>query len=214
MLHYLRRLWRGTTTSDWAWLARGANLLANIYVVVDGMGARLADEYDGIPWPVALTLGAYSKKHIFSSAKQVPMKEVLLACRDFANRTKWLWKFRKEARQASEQLLIRRPPREYSDSTRPVIDNFTLAVKNLVVAHCKKGNAWIRRNRAILMRPGFVSFTLKWLRVSQFVAAPSDKDGTFTLCPKPVHDEMVLESCEVVVTAQWHQTSRSGTSSL
>lgn len=74
---------------DFAWLARYSELLANLYAVdIDGVGACHASESDHIPLYVALTLGSYTRRHIFGSARLLALAEIFRSCRDFGNEAK------------------------------------------------------------------------------------------------------------------------------
>jgi hypothetical protein len=61
-----RRLCKGMTLVDYAWLCRYDALLANVHAVnADPMAAIVPDISLHIAWPVVLMLGAHSGKHVY-----------------------------------------------------------------------------------------------------------------------------------------------------
>lgn len=52
---------------DFSWLLRQEELVSNIYVLKPDSGSLVAEHPSSelLPWPVALLLGSYSRKHVF-----------------------------------------------------------------------------------------------------------------------------------------------------
>ncbi len=88
---HLARLTAGLTVTDWAWLSKGEQLRQNLFVVEDGAASHPSPLE--LPWPVILTCGSYSMKHIFAPRR---FCKSLLEDRlvDFGNRVKWATAFK------------------------------------------------------------------------------------------------------------------------
>ena len=82
------RLLQGCSMTSLAWLARGESSCRNYYVV-SGAGSQCHASHptwESLPWPVHLTLGTFSRRHIFRFPKQYDGRAARYAvsqlCRD------------------------------------------------------------------------------------------------------------------------------------
>lgn len=67
---YLGKLVRGMKIRDLVWLLRFDELLSHVYLIdPEPPSVRIHPSRGSLPWPVILTLGSYSKKHIFEPAE-------------------------------------------------------------------------------------------------------------------------------------------------
>lgn len=98
MKHFVLIALVGATMLDLAWLAKGSQLLDNIYLVTGPpFEAALASSTDGqscsIPWFVALALGSYSRKHCFITGARLKMKEATTCIKHTTDKIKWAMHF-------------------------------------------------------------------------------------------------------------------------
>lgn len=140
-----------------------------------------------LPWPVAVTLGAYSRKHIFAPSKYIPINKYLSAVSDFCNRASWRMHLDGVDSNWYSSFRCRRPCSEFFGITAPEIKAFISYAKhhlrNSVSSPC------VSRHGVSFLR--FHKYALQWLREQNLCAELSDKDGGFTLVDKTALKEMV-----------------------
>jgi hypothetical protein len=155
-------------------------VLEHIYVTepVGDEFVAVHPEPDLLPWTVALTLGSYSRKHIFRPW-QLQRKVVTERMVDFSNR--WKWAVQPHDCDREVQLpLVKRRVRECRRVVPAAVDMFLKNTKELVMSHFK---AVPRGGEAL---PGFVKHSLRWLKGHDLRVEVSDKDGVFVVLPRPL----------------------------
>ena len=60
------------------------------------------------PWPVALLLGAHSKKHVFENTKPLSLPRVGEALSMMERRLQWAWVFRFSSRVQYDKPLVKK----------------------------------------------------------------------------------------------------------
>ena len=175
----------GATKLQLASLARGDQLLQNLYVIEDDT-VRYPHRSE-LPWYVILTLATHSRKHVFNGQALPPAKSVAQCSRNLFNKFCWAWKHRSSSDKAaividSLRLDKKTPPYGIKDlQPQPEFDwcrnmffrtfmDFYNEARRLAVKSMPKSNL-----------PRFVSATRLWLRETCTTAALSDKDGVFAL---------------------------------
>lgn len=180
----LRYLFAGLSWNDFGWLAKPLELYDNIYTVLENPLLAVSLEPGHIPWPVALLLGSYSRRHVFLRPCALRMTTAGTAIRNFGNRVNWKWFF--ENVEVGPTLpvkrLIPRAPLSFGGTAAAEINWFTSEVRKCVEDHFKRANKWVSRHKhTSVMVPSFVRWSLTWIRNRQLRAVLSDKDGVFVL---------------------------------
>ena len=173
-------------------LARFANIddaAANVYVFdLETRDAFHPDACGGIPWPVLLTFGMYSKKHIFAGNKNPCVVAAAKQVKAFCDKIRWS----DVLKESEEQNPLLRKLRKARASTphcsrigSPEIAAMTRLIYRKTmdqirkVAQLKPG-----RRPSYSNIPGFVRWTLQWLKHSHYKVVPTDKDGIVALIEK------------------------------
>lgn len=136
-----------------------------------------------LPWPVALTLGSFSRKHIFC-ARRLNIGTMRSGICDFVNRAKWRYVFR-NSECTSEPPLIKRRVIECTEIVPASLDRFLGSCSHLLEAQIRRAGRFVSR------LPGFVGFTRRWLRKQDLLAELSDKDGVFAIVARSCLNSMI-----------------------
>ena len=138
----LKRLLKGASVTNAAWLSRGDELLDCLYIVDDLAHARSPFPKE-LPWPVLLLYGTYSRKHLFIKDEPVHMRVVRKAATDLCTKIKW-WRHISQIKNRGGDRtdrksvpLLSRPPRLFDGRVDPVIDGVCSSLHDALQRHGK-----------------------------------------------------------------------------
>lgn len=180
MIASLLHLLRGCTLENFAWLTRGPAVHHHIYCLderPDGGFEAYHPSDSCIPWPVALLLGAHSKKHVWEPRKAPTMKQIGHAITLFDRRLRWAW-VHKDSPSEYVRPLVPRDVLPCRKTVDGAIASFSAAVRNTVVTFVRSA-AKVKPCPA----PCFVKYAMRWLAQNQYTCELSDKDGVFVVLP-------------------------------
>ena len=178
----------GCSTYDLCAVFNSAAFAANIFAL--DTNSRSAYKTSSLPWPVAVTLGAYSKKHIFSSSRCIPVGHYLSSINSFYNRTMWRMHLGGGTQSWYSKFKGTRPCSAFRGICAPEVSAFCNTAKyNLTQAiQCSsKGNS----NNTTLLK--FHKYSFDWLKTNNLHVALSDKDGGFVLVDNGDISSLVVE---------------------
>lgn len=175
----LRRLTTNMSMKDAAWLSRGDELLQTMYLVED----RTTKDPSGVPWPVLLTFGTRSRKHLFRTHKCIDPSFIRSATEHLCRRVHWWWHFIENRSEGNgTRPLIKRPPNKVRGLVPPEVRDFCNMLREEIDIHLKLTNKKISAvGRRASNVPSFVRWALRWRREHHFVVSQSDKDGVFVI---------------------------------
>jgi hypothetical protein len=128
------------------------------------------------PWPVALLLGAHSKKHVFESTRPLPLPRVGQALSMMDRRLKWAWVFRSNGQvQYTTPLVKKQEVAKCTELVDPAIIAFSNEIKRTVVEHIKGANL------VSFKQPRYIRWARRWLVENHLTCRLSDKDGVFVM---------------------------------
>jgi hypothetical protein len=181
----MERLLRGFRLRDVAWLLKSEVLHSSIYIL-EPLGAEFVAVHPipgSIPWPALLALGSYSRKFIFGPSRYNP-RVINERLADFGNRLKWQVHLKDAVKSESRPLVKRRI--KHCNGVMPA------AVDAFIRNSCHFIRQCLRLVPRVSFRPpGFLAFTLKWLRYKNLRVEVSDKDGVFVVIPRQIAVELV-----------------------
>ena len=183
------RLLAHATIEDYAWLARGDSMWTNLYIVSDEPKGLVANEASpcSAPWPVVLTLGTRSTKHVFEHKGSLNMSRYIDGLVDFQRRVRWAYFF-KDAQLGGDRPLMKKGPSSCQHPVPPEVGAYLLHAERVVRAAVQA--ATLRYHRPW---PAHLRFTRRWLEASNLRCELSDKDGVFTLVPQGCWEKLVWE---------------------
>jgi hypothetical protein len=197
----LLRLLQGIDMKPFVWICKGDSMFENLYVVeADGPGCTAYAVSAGeVPWPVALLLGTFARKHGFEKSGQLGLSGIMSSLRDMTNRLKWAWNFRRETGTNDQPPLLRKKSvAECKKVVDGAVSGFAAAATNLVLEHISTANS-----RFSYSLPAFVKWALRWLRDSKTEVRVSDKDGVFAMMSSSVFESLkkqqIFKPCYRVV---------------
>ncbi len=165
----LFRLLRDLPQFAIAWLARlyilrfPSMLLENFYIVKGE--AVFTPRVGQLPWPVALALGIFSRKHVFGSGKQLDLKLFRHSAKLFRRLLAWSWCFRDCADASSPcTKLVRTEVKPFEGSLPHLLKNFADSVSSRVLAKVLEASRKIRSGLYHTRRPPrFLRWSIAWL---------------------------------------------------
>ena len=126
---------------SFAWLARTTfdeNALVNNFYVVDDRLVAESPLPDSIPWPVALVLGSFSRKHLFGRKGQHNLREVYRAAELMRRRIAWAYRFRDRSDTSSRRPLFKRDVSRYDGQLPASLSAFSSHLTNVIVQKAKR----------------------------------------------------------------------------
>ena len=173
-------------------MAKSSSLHDNVYLLSETEGA-IRPAPHSLPWFVILTLGAYSKKHIFAGATLPNLKLIRDSGKALATKLKWAWKYRQQSSSSLPSLGISRGTPPFTMECPPELNWCeTEIVNTLTAAHLEATNL-ARHTCNVFSRPRFVSACFRWLADHDLTAAQTDKDGIYVVVPNVVYNDLLCQ---------------------
>lgn len=166
----------------------------SLYVVDKDSGGYTAfqAEQDEVPWPVALLLGTFARKHLFERSRPANLCAVKSAVKDLTNRLKWAWIYRNsESKGAAPKLLKSSSVPTCTKVVDGVVSGFAIAASNVILNHISSAN-----RAFVYALPAFVKWALRWIRSSKTEVRVSDKDGVFVLMNQATFADIKLQQVQ------------------
>ena len=179
---------------SFAWLARTIfdvnAIVDNFYIIDESLSARSPYSHS-LPWPVALTLGSFSRKHQFGRSRSFDFKPVHHTVRLLRRRLAWAWHFRSGS-PTSSPPLVKRDVQPYDGMIPQGLIAFGSHLTKVVTDHVLQANKLIKQGYfRNAQTPKCVKWSFGWLRRCNMTVSVSDKDGTFVLIPKHLLQTML-----------------------
>lgn len=185
------------------WLARGESSCRNYYVV-SGAGSQCHASHptwESSPWPVHLTLGTFSRRHILRFPKQYDGRAAHYSVSQLCRRIRWAWHFRDDVGPRPDcRRLIKRPVKPFSGALHAEVESLCFQASSALKDHI------VALNRRLLCTarshagpPAFARFALRWIKSRHLAIDLADKEGTFVLYQAEIRSQLI--NTQLVKTA-------------
>ena len=170
--------------------------------------AAMHPEAGVFPWWVELTLGSFSKKHVFMTGRPISLHRVHAELENLEARICWRWHFSKDGSSSARppKRMERRPPAKFQGRIPGALRVYLDAIRNNVWKEVSRANSQIKARRAAFQPPRYLKATLAWLRRNKWEVAPTDKDGVFAICRPAVLDRMLASQLNTRKYLEIHQS--------
>lgn len=170
-----------------------------VYVFDPDSRSVFLPDADTIPWDVGLLLGKYHRKHRISRATRPRLDAVMTYVSDFCNKLQWRWLFRHSDSVRPFKVPSTRagPPCDFNIA--PELRCWTSFFQSHMRRACTRALSRHMHNpRRWSNRTALDSFSVGWIRNSDYAIIPTDKDGGYCLVPRgclrDAHREILQKS--------------------